>query len=66
MPGFIRTTSLIKPARRIRLMAVIMDSDARHPSSAETVPRSKDAGPKKEPKFMVLKSMEMSAVKKIS
>jgi hypothetical protein len=65
MPGFIRITSLIKPARLIKLMAVIMDLDARHPLSAETVLHTKDAGPKKELKFIVLRSMEMSTVKKI-
>lgn len=58
MLGFIKTTSPTKLVHHTKHMAAIMDLDAPHKSNVETVLHVKDAGHKKEPKFMVLKSME--------
>lgn len=66
MLGYIKTTSLIKLAHLIKRMAVIMDLNVPRPSSAEIVPQERDAGPNKEPKFIVSKSMAKSVVKKTS
>jgi hypothetical protein len=63
--GSITTTSPMRLAHHIKLMAMTMESDALQSSSARTVSHKRDVGPKKEPKFTELKNTEMSLVKKI-
>jgi hypothetical protein len=62
--GSITTTSLMRLAHHIKLMAMTMESDALRLSNARTVSHKRDVGPKKEPKFMELKNTEMLLVKK--